>query len=102
MQVLRDGTYHVQFTATSSQFSINFDTALVTLAVRINGVTIPSNQYFPRLALGAQNQTSHLIPQHSSVILVLNAGDLVEVVPIEEAGPASSYQTAYLQVIQIL
>ncbi|MBY6036914.1 hypothetical protein KUV80_09625 [Fictibacillus nanhaiensis] len=45
--------------------------------------------------------TSNLIPQHSSAILALTAGDLVEVVPIVETG-AAAYQTAYLQVLQIL
>lgn len=102
LQVQRTGTYHVQFTATSVQSSNAEIGALVTLAIRLNGMTIPPVQFFPRLFLSALTLTSHLIPQHLSAILELNAGDLIEVVPIEETGAGSSYQTAYLQTIQIL
>lgn len=47
------------------------------------------------------DQHSLLIPQPSSLILALEAGDVVQIVPSSVVS-GTFYQTAYLQVIQII
>jgi hypothetical protein len=103
LRVQRTGIYHVQFAVSSVQSSNGNNQALVELRIFINGIDSTQTQYPSRLSLQfTQNgQTvSHTIPQHSSALLQLKAGDLVQIAPVSVA--ASSYNTAYLQVIQII
>lgn len=100
LQVQRTGTYHVQFTVTTfTPVNVNIQSG-VTLSVRVDGNT-PTPQYFGQAALSSQTQTTVFWPQHSSVILELNAGDIVQIVPIDVFGIAQ-YRDAYCQVIQII
>ncbi|MBD1381346.1 hypothetical protein [Metabacillus arenae] len=104
LRVQRSGVYHVQYTTSSFQSdSAGGSAAFVYLRVRVNGTPV-AIQYQSRLELEPQspgnNVIQHVIPQHGSLIVELDAGDLVEVVP--DATNNSAYQTTYLQVIQIL
>ncbi|MFC0215842.1 hypothetical protein ACFFK0_25940 [Paenibacillus chartarius] len=104
LQVQRNGTYHIQFAASCFQTSIDGNDALLTLAIRLNGATIPGIQFFPRLTLETTDpgfDVSHTIPTNLSLIFQLSSGDLVEVIPISPTAN-TSYGTAYLQILQIL
>lgn len=100
LQVLRDGTYHVQYTVTSNMVSTNGDNSFVQLAIQVSGDIEPV-QFFSRLFISAVQQASQLVPQHGSVIMELTAGNIVQIMPLN-IDPPASYQNAYLQVIQIV
>jgi hypothetical protein len=100
LQVLRSGTYHVQYTVTSNLVSTDGDNTFIQLAIQVNEDIEPI-QYFSRLFLSAVQQAVQLIPQHGSAILNLNEGDIVQIRPLN-IDPPASYQNAYLQLIQII
>jgi hypothetical protein len=103
LQVQRTGIYHVQFAVSTVQSSNGNNQSLVDLRFFINGNVSAQTQYPSRVSLQfTQNGQSvnHTITQHSSALLQLNTGDLVQIAPVSAA--ASSYTTAYLQVIQII
>lgn len=99
LQVLRTGTYHIQYTVTSNLTSTAGDFSFVQLGITVNGDLEPI-QYFSRLSISAVQQAVELVPQHGSVILNLTAGDIVQI-QATNIDPPAQYQNAYLQVIQI-
>jgi hypothetical protein len=77
------------------------------LRIIVNGVPVTTQpQYLSILSLFANNSSIVItFPQHGSVILQLNVGDLVQIQPESITTTGTSvpgYQTAYLQVIQII
>jgi hypothetical protein len=99
LQILLTGTYHVEYSASSSQSSSS-ELAFVYLRIRVNGSIPATAQYQSRLELQPSVTVFHRIPQHGSAILPLSAGNLITIVP--DGTNNSQYDTAYLQVIQII
>ncbi|MDY0944298.1 hypothetical protein, partial [Priestia megaterium] len=106
LQVLRTGTYHVQFAVNLTLFIRDEDpTVSASFAIRINESSTPL-QFLGLGALNMSNVTAStqnllFFPYNSSAILTLNSGDLVQIIPTEIDG-TPLYRDAYLQIIQIV
>ncbi len=102
LQVLRPGTYHVQFAVSTVVGDLTAIFPTVVLEVTVNGMPPAETQYASEVSLNTEPEISLTIPQHSSVILTLEALDIIRIVPTELIGiPQGGYNSAYLQVIQI-
>lgn len=103
LQIQRTGTYKVQFTVTTLTTATATLQSGVVLAIQVNNL-IPVPQYFGQSAhvyLPGTSTSIVIWPQHSSAILELNSGDVVQIVPIEVFGNPT-YRDAYLEIIQIV